>query len=62
MIAKRELKGNWNEQKVKLKQKFSTLTDKDLMFVEGKKEQMLDNLQMKLGKPKQELYTIIEAL
>ena len=34
-----ELKGNWNEQKGKLMQKFATLTDNDLMFEEGKKEE-----------------------
>lgn len=57
-----ELKGNWNEQKGKLKQKFATLTDNDLMFEEGKKEEMLGKLQITLGKTKEELHKIIEAL
>ena len=57
-----ELKGKWNEQKGKLKQKFGTLTDKDLMFEEGKKEEMLGKLQIKLGKTKEELKKIIAAL
>jgi uncharacterized protein YjbJ (UPF0337 family) len=57
-----ELKGNWNEQKGKLKQKFAILTDDDLMFVEGKKDEMLGKLQIKLGKTKEELRKIIEAL
>jgi uncharacterized protein YjbJ (UPF0337 family) len=57
-----ELKGNWDEQKGKLKQKFATLTDNDLLFVEGKKEEMLGKLQIKLGKSKEELHKIIEAL
>ena len=35
-----ELKGNWNEQKGKLKHKFAVLTDNDLMFEEGKKDEM----------------------
>ena len=30
-----ELKGNWNEIKGKLKQKFAMLTDSDLLFVAG---------------------------
>ena len=58
----KEVKGNWNEQKGKLKQKFATLTDNDLMFAEGKKEEMLGKLQIKLGKTKEELRKIIEAL
>lgn len=57
-----EVKGTWNEQKGKLKQQFATLTDNDLMFEEGKKEEMLGKLQIKLGKTKDELHKIIAAL
>lgn len=57
-----ELKGNWHEQKGKLKQKFASLTDDDLMFEDGKKEEMLGRIQIKLGKSKEELHKIIEAL
>jgi uncharacterized protein YjbJ (UPF0337 family) len=57
-----ELKGNWTEQKGKLKQKFAVLTDNDLMFEEGKKDEMLGKLQIKLGKTKEELRSIIAAL
>jgi uncharacterized protein YjbJ (UPF0337 family) len=56
-----EVKGNWNEQKSKHKQKFATLTDNDLMFSEGKKEEMIGKLQIKLGKTKEELHKIIAA-
>ena len=57
-----EVKGSWNEQKGKLKQKFAVLTDNDLMFEEGKKEEMLGKLQITLGKTKEELQKIIGAL
>ena len=57
-----ELKGTWDEQKGKLKQKFATLTDDDLLFAEGKKEEMLGKLQIKLGKTKEELHTILSDL
>jgi uncharacterized protein YjbJ (UPF0337 family) len=57
-----ELKGNWNEQKGKLKQKFATLTDNDLLFLDGKKDEMLGKLQAKLGKTKEELHKIIGSL
>lgn len=57
-----ELKGKWEEQKGKLKQKFAELTDDDLLFAEGKKDEMLGKLQIKLGKSKEELHKIIEAL
>ena len=57
-----ELKGNWDEQKGKLKQKFATLTDDDLLFAEGKKDEMLGKLQIKLGKSKDELHKLISEL
>ena len=55
-----EMAGNWNEQKGKLKQKFATLTDDDLLFAEGKKDEMMGRIQKKLGK-KKELHQIIAA-
>ena len=57
-----ELKGNWNEQKGKLKQKFAVLTDNDLMFADGKKDEMLGRLQVTLGKSKEQLRAIIASL
>lgn len=57
-----EVKGNWNEQKGKLKQKFAVLTDNDLMYTEGKKEEMFGKLQIKLGKTKEEMQKIMAAL
>jgi uncharacterized protein YjbJ (UPF0337 family) len=61
-MNKTEIKGNWEEKKGKLKQKFATLTDNDLLFVEGKKDEMLGRLQIKLGKTKEELHRIIQGL
>jgi uncharacterized protein YjbJ (UPF0337 family) len=57
-----ELKGNWNEQRAKLKQKFAVLTDNDLMYEESRKEEMYAKLQIKLGKTKQELHKILSSL
>jgi uncharacterized protein YjbJ (UPF0337 family) len=56
------MKGNWSEQKTKLKAKFTTLTDADLQYENGKKDEMMDKIQIKLGKTKEELATIIAAL
>jgi len=57
-----EIKGNWNEIKGKLKQKFSMLTDNDLLFIEGKQVEMLGRLQIKLGKTKEEIHKLISTL
>ena len=56
------LKGNWDEHKGKLKQKFAQLTDDDLLFAEGKKDEMLGRLQIKLGKTKEDLFKILSDL
>lgn len=56
-----EVKGNWNEQKGKLKQAFASLTDDDLKFVEGKKDEMFGKLQKKLGKTREELNKILSG-
>jgi uncharacterized protein YjbJ (UPF0337 family) len=57
-----ELKGNWDEQKGKLKQRFAQLTDDDLLFAEGKKDEMLGRLQVKLGKTKDDWFKILSDL
>ena len=62
VMNKTELKGNWNEQKGKLKKKFGFLTEDDLMFEKGKEEEMYGKLQIKLGKTKEEMHKIINGL
>ena len=47
---------------VKLKQQFANLTDDDLLFKEGKEEELLGGLQAKVGKTKEELRKIISKL
>lgn len=61
-MNKTELKGNWNEKKGKLKQAYAVLTDDDFLYDEGKKDEMLGRLQIKLGKTKEEFHKIIEGL
>jgi uncharacterized protein YjbJ (UPF0337 family) len=62
MINLTELKGNWDEQKGKLMQKFAVLTNDDLIFTEGKKHEMFGRIEIKLGKSKEELKKILSAL
>lgn len=57
-----ELLENWNVQKGKLKQKFPALTDRDLMYFDGRKEEMLEKLQAKLGVSRNELGAILTSL
>ena len=61
-MEKLQIKGAWNEVKGKLKQKYGQLTDDDLMFAEGKEDELYGRLQQRLGKTKDELKKEIEAI
>lgn len=62
MNTKTDILGNWNETKGKLKQKFAILTDDDLLLVEGKKDELLGRLQVRLGKTKTQIEKIFTSL
>lgn len=61
-MQKKDLKETWEEQKEHLKQKFAALTETNVLFLEGKEEEMIAKLQLKFGKTRQELYKIINGL
>ncbi|HEY5371363.1 MAG TPA: CsbD family protein [Hanamia sp.] len=50
------------ETKGKLKQNFGNLADNDLLIAESKLDEMLERLQVKLGKTKEEILRIIDEL
>jgi len=56
-----KIKGTWNEVAGRLKQKFATLTDDDLLFIKGKEEELLGRLQKRLGKTKEEIRRLVEG-
>jgi len=53
--------GTWNERKEILTQKFASLTENNQMIEEGKTDEVLDKLEVKLGKSKDELRKIIDS-
>lgn len=57
-----EFKGNWKEIKEKLKQQYAQLVDNDFLFADGKKDELLARLQIKLGKTKEEIQKIISEM
>ncbi len=59
-MNKLQIKGSWNEIKGKLKQQYGNLTDDDLVFAEGKEDELLGRLQKKLGKSKDDVQQMIE--
>ena len=59
---KLQMKGSWNEIKGKLKQKYAQLTDDDLMFAEGKEDELLGRLEKRVGRTRDELRAEIEDM
>jgi len=57
-----EFKGNWNELKGKLKKSFAELTDNDLLYEEGREDELYGRLQQKLGKTKEEVKKLLEDI
>lgn len=58
-MDKLNIKGNWNEKKGKLKQKYAELTDDDLTYAEGKEEELIGRIQQRLGTSKEKAREII---
>jgi uncharacterized protein YjbJ (UPF0337 family) len=48
-----EIKGNWRQNKGRLKEKWGELTDDDLDKIEGKRDQLLGILQKNYGRTKE---------
>ncbi|MGX5818035.1 CsbD family protein [Chitinophaga lutea] len=61
-MDKLQIKGSWNEIKGKLKQQYADLTDDDLLYTEGKEDELYGRLQKKLGKSKDEVKKLINDL
>jgi len=57
-----KMKGNWNEMKGKIKQKYANLTDDDLLYEEGKEEELYGRIQKRTGQTKEEIKAWIDKL
>jgi uncharacterized protein YjbJ (UPF0337 family) len=56
------LKGNWNTIKGKLKQKYGQLTEDDLIYVEGKEDELVGRIQRRTGESKEAIKDYIDSL
>ena len=49
----------WNGKKDKIMRKFLVITRKDLIYIQGKEDEMFEKLRSKLGKTDEEILRII---
>jgi len=57
-----QMKSNWNAVKGELKEKYGSLVDDDLTYVEGKEEQLIAKLQKALGKSKDKVTHLLREI
>lgn len=61
-MADLNLNGKWNQLKGKVKQKYAELTDDDLLYEDGKEDELVGRLQSKLGKTRDEVVDWLNSL
>ncbi|HLV42382.1 MAG TPA: CsbD family protein [Brumimicrobium sp.] len=57
-----KIKGNWNQLKGKVQQKYGELTDDDLKYQEGKENELLGRIQERTGHAKDDIKKFIDEL
>jgi uncharacterized protein YjbJ (UPF0337 family) len=56
------LRGNWSDHAKKLKTKFPKLTDTDLEFIKGKENDLLNRIEVRLDKKRDEVVSILNQI
>ncbi|TSJ42048.1 hypothetical protein [Fluviicola chungangensis] len=54
-----KISGDWKKQSEQLKEKFNQLTDSDLKFEPGKENELLQRVETRLNKKREEVINII---
>jgi uncharacterized protein YjbJ (UPF0337 family) len=54
------VKGSWQIAKGKLKQKYGSLTDNDLEYVEGEEEELIGRIQKRTGAKRDEIERFLD--
>lgn len=62
MSTQEKVKGNWNQLKGKVKQRWGQLTDDELQEVEGNFDQLVGLVQQKTGEGRQQIERILTDL
>jgi len=55
-----EIKGDWAITKGKLKQKWAKLTESDLLFAEGKNDELIGRIQKRTGETREAIEKAIK--
>ena len=61
-MDKLRIRGNWNELKGRVKQHWGNLTDDDLMFQEGREDELVGRIQKRTGESRERIINFINKL
>jgi uncharacterized protein YjbJ (UPF0337 family) len=61
-MDRERIRSNWNDKKGKLKENFAELSDADLYYNKGEEDDLVDRIQQKTGKTKDEVIRILEEI
>jgi len=61
-MNKLTFKGDWDQVKGRLKRKYGQLTDDDLVYSEGKVDELVGRLEKKLGVAKDKITKLISEI
>ena len=61
-MDRERIRSNWNDKKGKLKENFTELSEADLYYNKGEEEDLVDRIQKKTGKTKDEVIRILEEI
>lgn len=57
-----KFKGNWNQMKGMFQKKWAELTDDDLLYEEGRENELLGRIQKRTGATKEQIDSFIESM
>lgn len=57
-----EIRKGWNDLKARLQFNFGHLSDEDLNYKEGKEDELITNLQLKLGSNRKDVIEILNRI
>ena len=57
-----QVKGNWNVVKGNLKQRWANLTDDDLLYEEGKEDELLGRIERTTGETKENINRFLDDM
>jgi uncharacterized protein YjbJ (UPF0337 family) len=60
VVNRLEIKGDWNITKGKLKQKWAELTDDDLQYAEGQRDEMFGRIQKRTGETREAVERVVK--